>query len=138
MITERTLFAFLLACLVSPTLNADAILATGGVYGGPTQHKAYCYVFNTRPVEAADIAAAELIDQSGNSLPIPQEGNTCTYWRTPVKALPAGQTCVFGVDIANNLTYACRVVVKGKKLKLRGTMDIRDVSDNVLTSSPLR
>lgn len=135
---NRTLVTFMFLCGISPTLRADVVLATGGVYGGPTQHKAYCYVFNAQPIRSVNIAAAEIIDQNGSSLPIPQEGNTCTNWRTPVKALPAGQTCVLGAEIANNSTHACRVVVKGKKLKLRGTMDIRDVNDIVLTSSELR
>lgn len=135
---NRALVTLMFLCCISPTPLADVALATGGVYGGPTQHKAYCYVFNSQPIRSVNIAAAEIIDQNGSSLPILQEGNTCTNWRTPFKALPAGQTCVLGVEIANNSTHACRVVVKGKKLKLRGTMDIRDVNDIVLTSSELR
>ncbi len=127
----------LLAMGFSAPSAARTILATGGVYGGPEQKRAYCYVFNGG---AKDIRlwAPEIIKQDGTQ-PDQHVIDTCSSrFSPPPWILPAGQTCLVGVEIEQSVTYACRVVIQGTGPNVRGTMDLRDEGDHVLTSSQLR
>jgi hypothetical protein len=116
---------------------ARTILATGGVYGGPEQKRAYCYVFNGGAKEIR-LGDPEIIKQDGTQ-PDQHVIDTCSSrFGPPPWILPAGQTCLVGVKIDQGATYSCRVVIQGTKPNVRGNMDLRDEADQVLTSSPLR
>lgn len=114
-----------------------AVLATGGVYGGPDQQKVYCYLFNQTNIAAIQILSAEIIKQDGTVLPIPATDNSCHPLNAPNPLLPL-HSCLLTVPIENNATYGCRIVIEGKAVAVRGTLDIRNVNEGVLTSSPLR
>ncbi|MFO1417075.1 MAG: hypothetical protein U1E83_00255 [Methylotetracoccus sp.] len=126
-IMSLTATAAVLAMIAVPVSAAS--LATGGVYGGPQQKFAYCYVFNAGA--SVSLGRAQIIDQNGNVVSGP---GSCQGQFLPLKG-----TCQLSANIANNLTYGCRVQVSDQAAAgLRGTLDIRDASENVLVSSPLR
>lgn len=114
-----------------------AVLATGGVYGGPDQHKAYCYLFNQTPIAVIQILSAEIIKQDGTILQIPPSDNSCHPVDAPNPLSPL-HSCVLAVPVEDNATYGCRIVIEGKAAAVRGTLDIRNENESVLTSSPLR
>lgn len=131
------LAAFWVALGVSgASFAAASVLATGGVYGGPEQRRVYCNIFNGGS-ELLYLEEPDLLSQDGARLSN-NVVNTCIARGPPPWPLPPDGTCVAGADIAQSATYACRVVIRGPKGKVRGTMDIRDESDQLLTSSPLR
>lgn len=114
-------------------------ISAGGVYGGHNQTKAYCYAMNP-DTKSYFIDSIELIKQDGA---VVATSGTCfpgTRGYSPY--VGAGGTCQISADIAADAAYGCRWVIrdfnKGARPNIRGTMDIRDNSDKVLTSSPLR
>jgi hypothetical protein len=108
---------------------AIVLLATGGVYGGITQNHAVCYVFN-----AGATATPKLIIQLRK-----QNGGL----QGPATTLPAGVApgtiSAQAFFIANNQAYSCTVLgpAGSSAPDLRGVMDVRDVSNNVLVNSNL-
>ena len=133
--------AFLTALLLTMGFSAPSaartILATGGVYGGPEQKRAYCYVFNGGAKDMR-LWGPEIIKQDGTQRDQHVIDTCSSRFGPPPWILPAGQTCLLGVEIDQSATYACRVVIQGTKANVRGNMDLRDEGDQVLTSSPLR
>ena len=130
---EKSFLGLLLLAGMQPSAQADFVLAAGGVYGGSTQHKAYCYIFNAAPGKSVSVVNTEIIHENGTSIPL--SDNTCASSPT----LGAKRTCLFSAVIQSNATYACRVAIGGKKAQtpVRGTMDIRDNVENLLLSTPL-
>lgn len=124
----RTLAAVLGCSSVSFPAHAVTVLASGGVFGGPGQDKAFCQVFNVG--RDVTINVAEIIAENGTVLP--QLRNTCngTLFRF--------NTCVVASEIENDASYACRIVIRRSNANVRGALDLRDAADNVLVSSPLR
>jgi hypothetical protein len=137
----RILLATLLSA-VSMCTYADLRLATGGVYGGPGQKKAYCYVSNNEPTSFD--ASGSILREDGAGV---TSGSSClgNRWR-PRGALTPKGTCVLEADIQAGYAYGCVITISvglvpapgAPKWDVRGTMDIRDGSDHVLVSSPLR
>lgn len=148
---KRPLNVLAISALFAASLAVEAgttTISTGGVYGGPRQTKAYCYVFN--PTSAKTyyfVGFAKIIKQDGTDV---RSAQTCFPgahgpW---LGSLFPQRTCVFSADLESGTTYACRVTLRstppgsetnpGGKPDVRGTLDIRDAEDNVLTSSPLR
>lgn len=121
---------------------ADATtIATGGVYGGPGQMRAFCYVWDAGSDDYY-IGSAEIIQQNGE----PADENTAAVCdldpRAPFYLIPAGTMCHIAADVAPDSTYSCRWTIndsrKGVKPLVRGTLDMRDADGKVLVSSPLR
>jgi hypothetical protein len=105
----------------------NLLLATGGVYGGPAQANAFCYVFNAGTV--TQHIAIGIRDQTGGFVgPL-----TTVQSRKGTISAAAGA-------IANNVAYSCTVLgaTGTSATNLRGVMDIRDVNSNVLINSNLR
>ena len=105
------------------------LLATGGVYGGITQNHAVCHVFN-----AGATATPKLIIQMRN-----QKGGLQGPATTLPLGLAPGTIGAQSFFIANNQAYSCTVLgpAGSSAPDLRGVMDVRDVSNNVLINSNL-
>ena len=105
----------------------DFLLATGGVFGGVTQNLAVCYAFNagTSPVT---ISSAVIRDQTGK----------VTAKTGCVGPLAPGKICAVVSSISTSLAYSCTISGKASAPgDLRGVMDVRDASRNVLINSNL-
>ncbi len=146
---KRSQISIAVSALFAASLAVEAgttTISTGGVYGGPKQSKAYCYVFNpTSTYTFYFVGFAQLLKQDGTEV---TSSATC-YPGTHgpwLGTLDPGRTCVFSAELESGTSYGCRVTLStppgvkkgGAKPNVRGTMDIRDAEDNVLTSSPLR
>jgi hypothetical protein len=108
--------------------DADDILATGGIYGGPSQAAAVCYVYNpgSRPVF---ISSAVIRNQSG-AIVANLTTNSCH-----MMALPPSQTCALDA-VATNQSYSCTISAE-RAGTLRGNMDMRTSTGAVLANSNL-
>ena len=120
-----TVMALLLGLNVAA--HAD-ILATGMMYGGPTQNNAICYLFNagTGPVTVVN---NQIIRQSSDILPLTVDN---------CGVLAVGTTCAIAVgSITNGLPHACRFVLSPSGADVRGVLEIR-AGGIVLQNSELR
>jgi len=125
--------------VTSLSAQADVLLATGGVFGGSVQNKAYCYVYNGSTKKPIGIVRSEIVRQDGIVLPIDPKDNTCDVAGSDLPhALSPSQTCIVASKIQNDAAYGCRIVLKQKSRTVRGTLDIRDSNEQVLVSSALR
>ena len=108
--------------------DADDILATGGIYGGPSQAAAVCYVYNpgSRPVF---ISSAVIRNQSG-AIVANLTTNSCH-----MMVLPPSQTCALDA-VATNQAYSCTISAE-RANALRGNMDMRTSTGAVLANSNL-
>jgi hypothetical protein len=109
------------------------ILATGGQFGGPSQTTAHCYVFNAGNFPVI-ITSAVIRNQAGAAY---TGTDTCT-----AAYLFPNATC--NVDVAISATpglavTSCTIELNNDgSANLRGIMDIRDSSGDVLINSILR
>ena len=133
--TSRVFFALLLSGL-GASAKADVTLATGGVYGGPDQKKAYCYVQNAGSTQFSLIDGS-ILQENGADV---TSARLCGVPKAPWGFLIPGATCELTADIQAGHTYGCVFNIPGRAARrdVRGTMDIRDGADHVLISSPLR
>jgi len=124
--------ALLLVCSMPST--AASLLEAGGVYGGPSQVRAFCYVFNG---SAASISfgARRILDQSGTDITLPTQEGHCGHFNAP---LGPNKTCLVSGNIGGGSVYACKIWINEPKTLVRGTLDLRDSANRVLVSSPLR
>jgi hypothetical protein len=114
--------------LLTGTAARAEYLATGAVFGGPSQFSANCYVFNVGP--PITIVAAEIRNQKGA---IVTTSNTCTR-----ATLAQFATCGVSATSLTFQTYECDVETSGTNADLRGVMDIRNGASDVLINSNLR
>jgi hypothetical protein len=102
------------------------LLATGGVFGGVSQNHDVCYAFNAG--SSAVAVKMTIRDQTGGSAgPI-----------TSTILLPGRITAVAN-NVKSNVAYSCTVrgTAGSSATDLRGVMDVRDASNNVLINSNL-
>jgi len=114
--------------LLGSSVAADAeTLATGAVYGGSTQNRATCYVFNagSNPIH---FMSKQIIRQDGTIVSLTFDN--CT-------TLAGGRTCGIFANIVNNQAYSCKFVFPESKADVRGVLDIR-AGGTVLINSDLR
>ncbi|TAN51984.1 MAG: hypothetical protein EPN21_05210 [Methylococcaceae bacterium] len=126
-------FALLGTSAVSHADGTSAVaLASGALSGGPSQSVAACYIFNagTTPITFVSRKIHSQFDGIIGE----------TFYDDCGTTLAAGGVCGIGSNISNNQGYACRVLIaKGNKPNIvRGVMEIRDSSGNVLANSELR
>ncbi|RYU63261.1 hypothetical protein EWI61_02060 [Methylolobus aquaticus] len=113
---------------------AASLLAVGGVYGGSSQVKAYCYVFNGSGTSIT-FGARRILDQSGTDVTLPTQEGHCGHFNLP---LGPNKTCLVSGDIGGGSVYACKIWINEAKALVRGNLDLRDSANKVLVSSPLR
>jgi hypothetical protein len=104
------------------------ILAAGSLYGGPTQTRAVCYIFNAGP--SANVVGIDIYDQNG--VPVPKVIDQCGG------PLAFGQSCGVAGDITNNSSYSCIAQVRPNKSEVRGILEVRDANQNSLTNIEMR
>ena len=121
--------ALFVGCSGARADDENNVLATGGVYGGPTQFAAVCYVFNAGD-DRVSISNAVIRDQSGNIVP-PFTTNSCAG-----QTLNPGKTCALDAATTNQ-AYSCTITAR-RLSGLRGTMDIRGPGGGVFAFSSLR
>jgi hypothetical protein len=105
---------------------ADLQLATGGVYGGISQAISVCYAFNsgTSPVKVSSLV---IYNQHGKIV-----------GKTSCPKLAPAEMCAAIVSVSNRQAYACTITSSSTYASdLRGVIDFRDVTGNVLINSNL-
>jgi len=125
----RALIAALVCCCTCSNAFAEPTIAAGGLYGGPSQSVALCYVFNFGFATQPNVT---MWDQNGH--PVPLSFNNCNT------LVAAGATCVALANIANNMTYSCGAAgttYQGNIPNLRGVLELRDANGHPLMNTPL-
>jgi hypothetical protein len=125
---QRILTAMVLACGLAGPVQAE-ILASGPVYGGPSQNHVACSVFNANS-DPITFVRTDIFDQTSLDA-IPLTFNNCGA------SLAPGDQCNFQT-VANNQGYACKVIINEGKENIRGTMIALDPSNTVLSEADLR
>jgi hypothetical protein len=141
----------MIATVLSATGNswAAAILAVGGVYGGPSQKYAFCTVTNQGPTDVtwtysdSNGVSAHIVDQAGQEMADiidHKRQPSCIPYLPgyPTNRLLAGDTCLLASVVAPNSSYGCALGFDEGKAHVVGTLDLRDANYNVLISVPLR
>ena len=125
--TMRRVLAITVFLLGFSVIARADILATGSMYGGPTQNNAICYLFNagTGPVS---VFSNQIIREPNINLALFTD--TCGV-------LAAGSNCTIGANIVNGLAHSCKFVLSPSGADVRGVMEIRS-GGTVLQNSNLR
>jgi hypothetical protein len=106
-------------------------LASAPLYGGPAQDTATCILRNTGPSRI--FIESVSLDSSGLFVLL-ADVDQCSD-----RFLEPGSFClVQDADLPNNRHIACSVEFSGSARKLRGSLDLQDVSHNVLQFIELR
>jgi hypothetical protein len=101
------------------------LLATGGVYGGITQRLSVCYAFNAGTSTVSE-ASLTIRNQVGGAI-----GKTRC-------AVAAGTLCAVVVNVVSTMAYSCTITsTSTNAANLRGVLDFRDATGNVLINSNL-
>ena len=125
-------FLLALALLSGENLVYADTLA-GVLWGGPKQYALVCTIYNAGP-GTVNITSHTISDMNGNVLQI-SPGDGCNN-----ASLVAGSLCIFGA-LAPAQTAgpgACRIVVDPSGANVRGVIDARDSSTNILDIVQLR
>jgi hypothetical protein len=123
------LIAAMLVLGIGTTAHAQQILSAGPLFGGPSQARAVCYIYNSGTTPLG-LSGTQIASQFGvvQTLVVNQCG----------AALAPGQACGIAADIANNLPYTCKTVVSPNKSTARGVLEVRNSSQVSLTNVELR
>ena len=112
--------------LLGTSLAAHAeILATGGVWGGPTQVGASCIIFNAGTTSIT-FQTAEILTDDGT--PVALATNTCD-------TLLPNRSCTIAATITNITAHSCKVSFDGSSTFIRGVFDIRRNDGVILVNS---
>jgi hypothetical protein len=125
--TMPRVFALTMLLLgVSVAAHAD-VLATGAMYGGPTQNTAVCYLFNagTGPVT---VTSNQIIREPNINLALSFDG---------CGVLAAGSSCGIAATIVNNMAHSCKFVLSQSGVDVRGVLEMRS-GLTVLSNADLR
>jgi len=118
---RSTLAVFAVIFGMGTAAQADTML-TAPAYGGPAQKVAVCYYSFYAPTT---ISNSYILVEPGNA--VAETSELCGGQEI------SGRRCRTVANIANNLAHWC-LVVMNNKTAVRGRLEIRDASGNVLTS----
>jgi hypothetical protein len=121
--------AAMLVLGVGTTAHAQQILSGGPLFGGPSQFRAVCYIYNSGTTTLS-LSGTQIASQFGQVMPLVV--NECGA------TLAAGRGCGIAADIANNLPYTCKTVVSPNKNTARGVLEVRNSAQVSLTNVELR
>ena len=113
---------------LSGAAQAADILAAGGLFGGPGQTSAVCFVYNGG---LTNVTLTPLRIYGATGFALPPISNTCGTTLAP------GTICRVVVAV-DNLPYSCRTSVSPAKTDTRGMFEVRDVNDVILQNMALR
>jgi hypothetical protein len=126
----RVLIAMIWACGLAGTAQAD-IFASGPVYGGPSQVRVACQVFNAGSTPITFVST-EIFDQlTPGGGPITLDFSNC------VGSLAPNDICTFQAP-TNDQAYGCKVNILEEKTDVRGTMAALGPSNALLSEADLR
>ncbi len=125
----RTILAAAAIVVGMGTVADAATVGSAPAYGGPTQSVAVCYYSNIG-ASAVTFSSSIILVEPGNA--VAEASEFCGG------AIAAGGRCrTVSGTLATNAAHWCRAVVDSKA-SLRGRMEIRDSSGNVLSSEGIR
>jgi hypothetical protein len=124
---QRVLTGIVLACGMIGTVQA-ATLASGPVFGGPSQDHVACQVFNVGNTPITFVST-EFFNQSGRAIPLTFDN--CG------ESLASNSICTFQAA-AGNQAYGCKVRINEGKANVRGTMAALTSSNVLLSEADLR
>jgi hypothetical protein len=127
MMMRRTLVSAALLLGLNTAAHAD-VLATGAIFGGPTQNLAICYLYNAG-TSAVTITNNQIIRQNFGPV-VPLGFDNCG-------TLSAGGICAIYAAAVNTAAHACKFVITESASEVRGVLEIRS-GGTVLNSSDLR
>jgi hypothetical protein len=113
---------------LSGVAQAADVLAAGGLFGGPAQKSAVCFVYNGG---LANVTITPPRIYGGTGFALPPTSNNCGTTLAP------GTICRVQV-VADNLPYSCRTTVSPAKTDVRGMFEVRDANGVVLQNIALR
>jgi hypothetical protein len=126
----RVLTGIILACGLAGTAQAD-ILASGPVYGGASQIRVACQVFNAGSIPITFVST-EIFDQlTPGGGPVTLDFSDC------VGSLAPNDICTFQAP-AGNQAYGCKVNIVQLKTDVRGTMAALGPLNELLSEADLR
>ena len=130
MMMRRTLAITAILLGLNTAAHAD-ILAAGGMYGGPTQVVAACYLFNAG-TGSVNVLSNQIFREQQNlpALNLPLATDQCG-------ALAPNSICVIAANIGN-ATHACKFVVSPSAADVRGGFEVRAAGGVVLKNVDLR
>jgi hypothetical protein len=109
--------------------QAQQILSAGALFGGLTQSRAVCYVYNSGNSHLT-LTGFRITTPDGIAL-FPAR-NECGA------TLPPGRSCGIAADVGNITSYNCRVVVSPSKESARGVFEMRNSRGTSLINVELR
>jgi hypothetical protein len=115
--------------------QAQVAVASGPMYGGPSEITVQCYVANVSKAPVS-LGGYEIIDESNAAQPI--TGNDCPVLPA---TLAAGDVCRwFTHPIVNIYGHYCRVGVAAPSVpsQIRGRIEVRDSAANILNSGEMQ
>jgi len=124
---QRILAGIVLACGIVGTVQADTLIS-GPVYGGPTQKRVACQVFNagTTPITFVSTGISSQFLAS-----VPLTFNNCGT------ALAPNRICTFQAA-ASDQAFACKARINEANTNVRGTMAALNSSAVPLSEADLR
>ena len=124
-----TLASALVLIAMGTAAHAD-VLAGGPTYGGNSQARATCYVFNASSVNSLSITSAQIFNETSRTA-LQVGFSNCIG-----TLLPRGMCkMITGTDSVS--AYTCKVVV-GSKADTRGSLEISNIDKVVLNNVELR
>src|SRR5262245_31734931 len=108
---QRFLSGIVLACGLVGTVQADT-LASGPVYGGPSQNRVACQVFNAGSTPITFVST-RISSQFNTSVPL--AFNNC------IGSLAPNRICTFQAA-ADDQAFSCKARINEVKTLVRGTM----------------
>jgi hypothetical protein len=126
----RVLTGIILVCGLAGTAQAE-ILASGPVYGGESQVRVACQVFNAGSTPITFVST-EIFDQL-----TPGGGPVTLDFANCVGLLAPNDICTFQAP-ATNQAYSCKVNIVEVKTDVRGTMAALGPLNIALSEADLR
>ena len=124
---KPVILAAFAAIAAMPAAHAQ-VFGTGALYGGPTQATAVCYIFNEGS-KAVTLSPLSLFIGSGA---VAANSSTCPA------TLAASKGCAVGISgVSQSQQYSC-AMQPVKSATLRGSLELRDGSNNILAAQDMR
>jgi hypothetical protein len=109
--------------------RAQQVLAAGALYGGVSQSRAVCYVYNSG---SSNLTLTGFRITTPDGVPLFLARNECGATLLP------GRSCGIAADVGNITPYNCRVAVGPSKATARGVFEMRNSGQGSLTNVELR
>jgi len=126
---NKILLTSLLAGLSAASVNAESLVSPP-LYsrGGPAGGNVLCRIFQYGAASGEPLGTVAIYSNASTA-PVPLSVNTCNA----STGLQRNASCVFGAQIAGNLSYTCVFTASGQAWgNYTGSIEIQDSSNDVL------